>query len=581
MTSTAAGAGQQSAGGATREAAAAKQAGAEAEAERKGALDGGAPKMDARASASVPGGGSEAGSKGSEDQTPRADSPAGARAAATKKGAAAQEDAEPACPSGEDTLLQRSEALWAAFYTDELEGLVGKPFGGRTAKIMRSAKREHRTDMSARGWDKYGHHKRWEKVRATLKERNLDNVRRIHGDCYSLERFRKEFELPAQPCLIHGLADAWPARTEWGLKRLREDFGERKFKCGEDDEGYAIKVKLKHFLRYMNSDNEDGAKLDDSPLYIFDSHFDDDRISKQLLQEYRVPHLFQEDLFRHVGERRRPPYRWILIGSERSGSGVHDDPLGTSAWNTLVRGHKLWTLFPPDVPRSVVKGRSLVDWKNEDDEPVDWNEFILPRILEKGGPELRSKMIQFIQKPGETVFVPSDWWHAVLNLDTTVAVTQNFCSTGNFDRVWRQTRTGRRKMARTWRRTLQLERDDLAKRAYELDKMDNFDLDQEIEAADERRRRRKIAKKEAKKRKRQQQHKQHKLAKKSDPSDGNEADDDQDDNDGSAKDAKSTGSSSGSSDSESADGSGSGSESGSGDESDDNDDNKTKNNNNN
>ena len=74
---------------------------------------------------------------------------------------------------------------------------------------------------------------------------------------------------------------AWKALSEWSLDKLatHEELRERPFKCGEDDDGKSIKLKLKHFLRYLEENQ------DDSPLYVFDSSFEDDRFAKRLLGE--------------------------------------------------------------------------------------------------------------------------------------------------------------------------------------------------------------------------------------------------------------------------------------------------------
>jgi histone arginine demethylase JMJD6 len=134
-----------------------------------------------------------------------------------------------------------------------------------------------------------------------------------------------------------------------------------------------------------------------------------------------------------------------LIGPERSGTGIHIDPLNTSAWNTSFCGHKRWVLFPESVPKFVAKGKAFRG-KDYVDESINYFTEILPALIESEGRE-RLGVIEFVQKPGETVFVPGGWWHAVVNLDDTMAITQNVMNEVNFEKVWRSIRSERRKFA--------------------------------------------------------------------------------------------------------------------------------------
>jgi hypothetical protein len=53
-----------------------------------------------------------------------------------------------------------------------------------------------------------------------------------------------------------------------------------------------------------------------------------------------------------------------------------------------------------------------------------------------------SKPIEVLQEEGDTIFVPSQWWHMVYNCgqqgDVVSAITQNYASSQNLDRVFKE-----------------------------------------------------------------------------------------------------------------------------------------------
>ncbi len=282
---------------------------------------------------------------------------------------------------------------------------------------MDLCKSKHRPKLKDWSRDRFAYERNAEFLNLRCVERGALSVGRIDARVSDIQDFRRLFENPNIPCIIENIpvVEDWKAKSNWQLENLRKKFKDRLFKVGEDDDGYKVKAKLKYFLEYMK------YNMDDSPLYIFDGNFDGDKISKSLLNDYNVPSYFTDDLFSVVGEDRRPPYRWFLLGPERSGSTVHVDPLGTSAWNTLISGRKRWVLFPPSTSRNIAKGLNVIQ-KGEDDEAINYFVDMLPRIRAKHGHHV--EIYELIQNPGETIFVPGGWWHGVLNLEDTVAITQ-------------------------------------------------------------------------------------------------------------------------------------------------------------
>jgi histone arginine demethylase JMJD6 len=289
--------------------------------------------------------------------------------------------------------------------------------------------------------------------------------------------FQATYERPLLPCLISGMTEGWAMNEYTGTSLSTGKYRNCRLKIGKCPDGYRLTAKLKHFMQYLYTQH------DDQPLYLFESQLEVIPVAEEMQQDYTRPNFFQTDFFDSVAFSRRPPQRWLCIGAQGSGSFMHKDPLNTNAWNALVQGRKYWVLLSPNVPASLATGAQFERRYNGEGPsswapPQGWFTHTLPQlraaIAEANAGGAGYVLYEVMHFPGETIFVPGNWWHAVWNLDDTLAITQNYVNESNFDDVWPLTRGRRKHMAARWLAAMDKDAPAAAARARELDARDGF-----------------------------------------------------------------------------------------------------------
>ncbi|KAG0319515.1 hypothetical protein BGZ99_005070 [Dissophora globulifera] len=240
----------------------------------------------------------------------------------------------------------------------------------------------------------------------------VENIDRRSG--LTLEQFVDEYEKPGRPVIITDGAQHWPARTKWSAEYFLKTWPNAVLRAESVD------MTLKNYFQYAN-----GTK-DESPLYLFDKNFGER--CEGILGDMEVPVYFREDFFGMMGQRR-PDYRWIIVGPARSGSTFHKDPNATSAWNAVITGSKKWIMFPPHIlPPGVFTNED----ESEVTSPVSLMEWFSNFYASTQYPDdPAERPLEGICREGEIMFVPRGWWHAVVNIEDCIAVTQNYVGSQN------------------------------------------------------------------------------------------------------------------------------------------------------
>ena len=274
---------------------------------------------------------------------------------------------------------------------------------------------------------------------------SIETIERVDAKAMTADRFVSEYELTNNPVIVKDATVSWPAIQKWNRQYLIDKTRGVTFRATSGAAPLPSSFTMESYARYC-----DGA-AEEAPIYLFDRTFS--QTAPHLLDDF-VPALKKtcpyldpsaphgHDLFSLLGERRRPDYRWVIVGPKRSGSAFHIDPNCTHAWNAPIVGRKRWIFYPPGVnPPGVYPSA------NGDDVtmPISIGEWFLTywdehcRRRDSLSTLPSERPLECTVSPGEILFVPHGWWHTVLNLDDglSIALTQNYVSSSNVGDVLR------------------------------------------------------------------------------------------------------------------------------------------------
>lgn len=270
----------------------------------------------------------------------------------------------------------------------------------------------------------------------TLPEVILKGARPVEKlSCLTEEEMNSRFR-HSQPCVLTDAQEGWAAQKKWTLEWLSEHYGDEEMQVSDlapffrhADKGHiqTVRVSLREYIRYMRGEPSAVRSLqkEDSKVFYgnawcpFATHHRllDDISDRLYCVEDRVPpgaNEFNRSLTK------------VFLGPAGTISRLHHDTYSTHVWLSQIRGRKQFIVFPPDDSKYL----NCFD----EDEAEGRTSLFNPEAPdpEKFPDAHRASAYSVVVEEGETVVLPSRWWHWAKSLTPSVTLMRNFVNDTNW-----------------------------------------------------------------------------------------------------------------------------------------------------
>lgn len=226
-----------------------------------------------------------------------------------------------------------------------------------------------------------------------LQDEGVCNIDVLDGSQISYQEFIQRYAY-SRPVVLRGFTDNTKFRLLCSKSTLLEEFGSRTVKLSTANTFSYRKVDVS-FQRYVDVLLRPQAAdaLGSETLYFFgDNNFTE---WQSLFDQYEsppfgLPNTSGAFSFGIAGAGTGVPFHWHGPG-----------------YSEVIYGRKRWFLYPPDKEPHFHPNRTTLSWVTE----------TYPNLPEDEAP------LECTIRPGEVLYFPDRWWHATLNLDTSVFIS--------------------------------------------------------------------------------------------------------------------------------------------------------------
>lgn len=210
------------------------------------------------------------------------------------------------------------------------------------------------------------------------------------------EEFIENYLKPKKPVIFTDLAKDWPATQKWTFEWLKEKHGEIEVplidKNYHDPKKYFQIAKTMRFGDYLALIEKNEPV--DLRIFLFD-------IFK------KVPELTNDIIFPTIMDGFIKSYKFVFFGGKDSVTNLHYDMDCSNVFLTQFQTRKKIILFAPEESKKLYHHPFTV-MSHFDPENPNYDKF--PAAMNLQGYEGQIAN-------GETVFIPSLWWHHIRYVD--------------------------------------------------------------------------------------------------------------------------------------------------------------------